>query len=466
MKFEFYCYQLDKNSNQIGQAYFDEVELTGVDASGDPSITVTPYSKEENYDTETGKFTVTYNKIAVSEILFYESDGSTPALSNPYDWFDADIDGDGNVVYTLSENSDSENSRTAYFKIYGLDDDEGGDVYSELISVTQKKYALDYATLPFEFDKGVDDIASTTGLTQSGLGSDYAASPKLKFNDQGDYVILKIKGSLPDELSFDIKGNSLSGTYAFKVQWSKNGTDYTDLATYTSISSSKDTKTIELSSSTYKDLRYIKWIYATKGSAGNVALGNIKVSQQTVAITPSYNKTTYVTTKKLNFSNVDGLKAYVATDAASSGVTMTKVEAAVPENTPLLLIGTAGTAYNVPVVGSATAPETNYLVKGDGSTDMSEVAGYNYILFSDGLFYQCTSGTIATTKAYLHLEEAPSAHALDIIFDEGGEATGITEVTNGQQTKANGQYFNLAGQRVNTNHKGIVIVNGKKYFNK
>ena len=29
LKFEFYCYQVNKNDTQIGQAYFDEVDLFG-----------------------------------------------------------------------------------------------------------------------------------------------------------------------------------------------------------------------------------------------------------------------------------------------------------------------------------------------------------------------------------------------------------------------------------------------------
>ena len=207
-------------------------------------------------------------------------------------------------------------------------------------------------------------------------------------------------------------------------------------------------------------------VYAYSKNASGASMMKIKVeSVSTTTITPGYNKTTYVTAENLDFTDAIGLKAYVATAAGASGVTMTPV-GTVPSKTPLLLVGTAGTTYNIPIVASADAPATNKLVAGDGTTDMSGVSGFNYILYSDGLFYQVTSGTIATTKAYLHLDSAPGAHALDIIFDESGEATGITEVTNGQQTKANGQYFNLAGQRVNTNHKGIVIVNGKKYFNK
>ena len=178
-------------------------------------------------------------------------------------------------------------------------------------------------------------------------------------------------------------------------------------------------------------------------------------------IKPGHDKTTYVTPAKLDFTGVAGLTPYVATAASGSGVTMTPVNAAVPANTPLLLVGTASTSYSVPVAASATAPTTNNLVAGDGSTDMSVVSGFNYILYSDGLFYKVTSGKIATTKAYLHLDDDPAgAHALDIIFEENGNVTGIAEVSSKKQF--NGEYYNLAGQKVQNPTKGLYIVNGKK----
>jgi uncharacterized repeat protein (TIGR02543 family) len=175
-------------------------------------------------------------------------------------------------------------------------------------------------------------------------------------------------------------------------------------------------------------------------------------------ITPSYDKITYVTPYMMNFNNIEGLKAYVATSANASGVTMTRVEAAVPENTPLLLIGTANDSYEVPVAASATAPATNLLKKGDGTT-VFDGSTYDYILYSDGLFHQIGSGTVATNKAYLHLDAAPSgARSLDIVFDDN-ETTGVNEV---KTQKATGEYFNLAGQRVAQPTKGLYIVNGRK----
>ena len=114
------------------------------------------------------------------------------------------------------------------------------------------------------------------------------------------------------------------------------------------------------------------------------------------------------------------------------------------------------TEYQVPVVLSATAPATNYLVKGDGTTVFDGTTP-DYILYSDGKFYQIGSGTVATNKAYLHLDSAP-ARALDIVFDD--ETTGIKE--NNRETIANNQFFDLSGRKVAQPTKGLYIVNGKK----
>ena len=221
-----------------------------------------------------------------------------------------------------------------------------------------------------------------------------------------------------------------------------------DVGTLSSSTWTGASNSVELS---VNDTRNIKTITITYTTANQ-------------SITPSHAKITYVTPQKMDFSDVDGLKAYVATAADGNGVTMTRVEAPVPANTPLLLIGTASTTYNVPVVASATAPATNYLEKGDGTTDMSGVTGYNYILFSDGKFYQVTSGTVATTKAYLHLESNPAgARSLNLVFDDG-ETTGISDALrlNDKGQMTNDSYFDLQGRRIAQPTKGLYIVNGKK----
>jgi len=147
---------------------------------------------------------------------------------------------------------------------------------------------VDYATLPFEFDGGKADIENTIGLTQNGIdNSDYSSSPKLKFKTEGCYLILKINET-PGELTFDIKGNGMSGSYEFSVMTSTDGITYETNTSYTSISGSTESKTINNLAS---DVRYIKWVYTTKYN-GNVALGNIHLTKG-VTVTFDGNGGTY-----------------------------------------------------------------------------------------------------------------------------------------------------------------------------
>ena len=199
---------------------------------------------------------------------------------------------------------------------------------------------------------------------------------------------------------------------------------------------------------------------------GNQYLKTIEVTYPvnltSTTITPAYAKSTYVTTYPLSFSTVEGLKAYIATDASDGKVTLEEVHE-VPAGTPLMLIGTAETEYTVPVdvAASFLAYPDNMFVAGDGTTEF-DGSTYDYILFSDGLFYQIGSGKVATTKAYLHCDSDPTVNngsrGLTLVF--GGEATGISSV-NGDEVNAKG-YFNLNGQRVSQPSKGLYIVEGKK----
>ncbi|MBR1395384.1 MAG: chitobiase/beta-hexosaminidase C-terminal domain-containing protein [Prevotella sp.] len=179
-------------------------------------------------------------------------------------------------------------------------------------------------------------------------------------------------------------------------------------------------------------------------------------ANEAVSITPAKATTTYVTTKALDFSAVEGLKAYAATTASASAVTLTEV-GAVPAGTPLVLIGTASTEYTVPVAASASAPAANLLVAGDGTTEIGGDSKYDYVL-SSGVFHRANAGTVAVGKAYLHLDSAPAARELTISF---GDATVISAIAKSQEPNANG-YYNLAGQRVAQPTKGLYIKDGKK----
>ena len=182
-----------------------------------------------------------------------------------------------------------------------------------------------------------------------------------------------------------------------------------------------------------------------------------------VTLIPAKQYTTYVTTKALDFSNVSGLKAYIATKANAATVTINEV-GAVPAETPLLLITENATpaaeGYAVPVAASAEAPDGNLLKAGDGTTVIGGSSNYDYVL-KDGMFRRATEGAVDKGKAYLHLDALPSnASELTIIV---GETTNISEELRMKSEEfATAPFYNLNGQRVVQPTKGLYIVNGKK----
>ena len=61
-------------------------------------------------------------------------------------------------------------------------------------------------------------------------------------------------------------------------------------------------------------------------------------------------------------------------------------------------------------------------------------------------------------------EEMKDKETRKLIF-VNGHTTGVNHVTI-DKMNANAPMYNLAGQRVSKNYKGVVIQNGKKFFNK
>ena len=247
----------------------------------DPIITVTPAMVEVDAEEHEGTLALAYENLEISnmtdfDIQYYDAEGEETETPDWIEVLVAEQDpeiGEGYVVsYFMLENEGE--ARSAYFKVYAMDD-ETNLVYSNLVTISQAAYvapALDYATLPFEFNGGRSDIEGTDGLTAEGLGTDYNANTnpttKLKFDGTGDWMILHFNEA-PGTLTFDIKGNSFSGG-TFTVQTSEDGETYEDLAAYTELG--------DVETKTFADLdenvRYIKWIYTQK-SNGNVGLGNI-----------------------------------------------------------------------------------------------------------------------------------------------------------------------------------------------
>ena len=79
----------------------------------------------------------------------------------------------------------------------------------------------------------------------------------------------------------------------------------------------------------------------------------------------------------------------------------------------------------------------------------------------NGNFSQVTEAnavSIAPFRAYIIATGGAAARDLDIVID--GLSTGISEAKKAQSTDS--AIYNLNGQRVSADYKGVVIKNGKK----
>ena len=344
------------------------------------------------------------------------------------------------VTFTATTNIGAQRTATITLSYTGAED--------KVVTITQNRNGV--AALPFTFDGGRDDIATTYGITQDGLGTDYGSSPKLKFDHAGDYVILRINEAA-EALSFKIKNNSFSGG-TFTVQTSTDGISYSDIRNYTTITQTQ-TEAIILS----EDVRYIKWIYTSKDK-GNVALGDINLLKPTsVALSDALYTTYCNANKNIDFEGT-GVKAYTVSNVAANSVTLTEVTKA-PAGTPLLLKADAAGTYALNVTNAADAVGTNYLLVSDGT--VTGGAGI-YALANKaegvGFYLVKNTVTIPVGKCYLNTGATTTKEFYPFDFDD---ATAIAEV-NGEGVKVNGAVYDLSGRQVQKPSKGIYLINGKK----
>lgn len=207
------------------------------------------------------------------------------------DWISNFTYSDGKVTFTTTANEGSAD-RTATITL------SYNGAESVTVTVTQRHYVAIYATLPFEFDGGKTDISNTAGLTQEGIDDkDYASSPKLKFNNTDDWLILRFD-ERPGVLKYTIKGNSFSGG-TFTVQTSEDGETYSVLKTYTEFGSSGNESLLEEFNDLGENVRYIKWIYSGKDN-GNVGLGGINLAKYTNLKDPELSFEKFAYTASLN----------------------------------------------------------------------------------------------------------------------------------------------------------------------
>ena len=174
-------------------------------------------------------------------------------------------------------------------------------------------------------------------------------------------------------------------------------------------------------------------------------------------LTPSKQYTTLTSAFNLDFTDISGLKAYIATEISNNNVQMTQVNK-VPAGTGLVLVKTSGTSFDVPVFDGTDADDVSankMLGSATETTTVAENAGY---ILSNGVFQPSAGGDLPAGKAYLNIAVTAGSPVLTLNF--GGETTGISQIENGKLRIEN--VYNLNGQRVAQPSKGLYIMNGRK----
>ena len=188
-----------------------------------------------------------------------------------------------------------------------------------------------------------------------------------------------------------------------------------------------------------------------------------------------YGSSTYCSEYALDFSEVQGLKAYAATgyNTKTGIVTLTRVMTSQPDM-GLFLKGAPG-EYTVPTLESTDDNSLNMLVGLTENTTITATSddglyyNFRYTIKSgeeSPLFYRVEEAgfTLNAGKAYLQIPAAwmpvAETRSIGLRFDDE-DATDIEDVELGTQHSE--QIYDLMGRRVAQPQKGgVYVVNGKK----
>lgn len=239
----------NKDSGNVG---LGNIGLTAYVAPS-PAITLETYAINVDAGEHIGEIGVTYQLVEedLAEIYYCDADGNAAT----YDWFTAEVNAN-NVDYVIGANTTTA-ERTAYFKVYGLDNIDYNDVYSDIVTITQEGSAVLY-TIMFDTDGGTfvgnDDFNSEIVQKQTGVYSLPSAT-----KDNVTFAGWKLDGT--DDIYAAGAQYEVTADASFTAQWSNAVT-----ATITFGSAEGSTK-IDQASVTGKDSQNNTWTITTEGTS-------------------------------------------------------------------------------------------------------------------------------------------------------------------------------------------------------
>ncbi len=269
--------------------------------------------------------------------------------------------------------------------------------------------------------------------------------------------------------------NSNAGTIQLQHNWGK----YSDATTFTELTAgSNETKKITIDDDMLSKFKVegtdrdgafvIKGAYVTINS---VTLTTKLAGYRPVYIPASGYATFYGAS---TCALPDGVEAYYVSSIKDGSATLTGLNNNIPANQGVILKGSEGIYQLYTTTDDAASAEDNMLEGKVTRQQITDESG-KYVLYNNGgtpEFRTITKDTyLDAFKCYLNASGSPSK--LNIVFAEdedkqGEEQQGETNsIRNIANTNVNNNVvYNMNGQRVGSDYKGLVIVNGKKIIKK
>ena len=211
------------------------------------------------------------------------------------------------------------------------------------------------------------------------------------------------------------------------------------------------------------------------------AVSNVAAGASIPFMMPNNGKLTYVGKYNLDFSNMEGLKAYAVTGFTKGRIWLTPVKKA-SAGTPLYVTAEQKGDYMVPSTEIRTAYAN--MLQGDVNeeTDLTTLGdGISTLILSNDKFTVMSSRVIAMLNPLMpanvympvptkNINDPATNKAYDISVAEAEVmsiklstmTTGISRVK--ASRKDEGIWYNLQGQRVENPRKGLYIQDGNKVF--
>ena len=338
---------------------------------------------------------------------------------------------------------------------------EGNDTYAaSSASYTiklAKKIVLEDGVFDFTGDGTVDYGSGLKPKSSTGYGNNYDKSIKWIAGNvilnvekgtrwiTGNPNVLRVFSSQNAKFSISVPSDCVITSINFV---GLNGGLSANCGTFSSKTWNGVSQTVVFTATAKKDIQSITVKY-------------VKLESLTTAAS---SFATYTASYPVNYSEC-GLTAYaIDLDEANETVKYNEYTGVVPAGKAVLVKGEASKEYTLTPATEAAGDFNTSLIASDGNVQSDGVLYYAFgtVGGKSGFKLVANGVEIPAKKGYLKLTEGTNAKAF---FAFEGSTTGIGSIETVAE-KSDAPMYNLAGQRVDQNYKGVVVKKGKKFVNK